>query len=114
MGNASIVAAGLAPSAEARQVLPTVAGLVDREIGVVVDPATLDEVGEEAAVEVVLSAVLDVLDAGLLTAFGVAQPHHHAFVASQRHLACEQQHEPFRIAEASVALARDLETSSVV
>jgi hypothetical protein len=67
---------------------------------VVVDPAAFDQHRQEAAIETAWGAVVDVLDAGLLTQLGVLQPLGEPLVAPQRRFAFEQEREPFGMAEA--------------
>ncbi|MBB4398514.1 hypothetical protein GGD62_007659 [Bradyrhizobium sp. ERR14] len=71
----------------------------------VVDPAALDKLGEQRAVEAAWGAVVNVLDARLLTQLRVAQAGGEALVAAQRGLTFEQQRKPFgvRLAASPVA-----------
>jgi hypothetical protein len=70
----------LLPSAEASQLLPTPE---HQQVGMVVDPLTFDQHRQQAAVEAARGAIVDVLDAGLLTQLGVLQSLGQPFVAPQ-------------------------------
>ena len=67
---------------------------------VVVDPAALDKLSEQRAVETARGAVVDVLDARLLAQLGVAQASGEPFVVPQRGFTFEQQSKPFGVTEA--------------
>jgi hypothetical protein len=73
------------PSAEANQLLPTPVGPISA------DPFALDELLEHDAVETAGTAIVDILDAGLLAQFGDAQPSGEAFVLAQGGLAIKQE-----------------------
>lgn len=72
----------------------------DRQVGMVVDPAVLDKLGEQRAVESARGAVVDILDAGLLAQLRVAQAGGEPLVMAQRGFTFEQQREPFGLTEA--------------
>ena len=79
----AVVAAGLVAE---RRGEPTFAdaGRTDQgQIVVVVDPVALDQLLEQGAVEAARTAVIDILDAGLLAQFGVAQSRRQPLVATQ-------------------------------
>lgn len=66
----------------------------------VVDPAALDKLSEQRAVETARGAVVDVLDARLLAQLGVTQASGEPFVVPQRGFTFEQQRKPFGVTEA--------------
>ena len=68
------------PMAQASQLLPTPLGPTEREIVVGLDPFALRQLLEQGAVETAGGAIVDVLDARLLTQFCGAQPGGQAFV----------------------------------
>lgn len=61
----------------------------------VVDLAAIDKLGEQRAIETARGAVIDVLDARLLSQLGLAQAGDEPLVVAQRGFAFEQQCEPF-------------------
>ena len=56
-----------------------------------VNPFALDELLEQGAVETAGTAIVDILDTGLLAQFGDAQPSREAFVLAQGSLAIKQE-----------------------
>ena len=64
-----------------------------------VDPLALDQLLEQGAVETAGTAIVDILDAGLLAQFGDAQPGGEPLVLPPRRLAIQQKREPFVMAE---------------
>lgn len=69
----AIVATGLVAERRGEPTLANAGRAADQEIDVVVDPAALDKLSEQRAVETARGAVVDVLDARLLAQLGVAQ-----------------------------------------
>jgi hypothetical protein len=67
----AIVAAGLVAEPRGDPALADAGRAADQQVGVVVDPAALDELGEQRAVETAWGAVVDVFDASLLAQLGV-------------------------------------------
>jgi hypothetical protein len=96
----AIVAAGLVAERRGKPALADASRTADQEVGVLVDPAALDETGEQRAVETARGAVVNVLDARLLAQLGVAQASGEPLVVAQRGFAFEQQRKPFGVAEA--------------
>ena len=66
-----------------------------------IDPTALGEFLEQNAIETAGGAVIDVLDGGLMTQPGIAQPGEQALITPIADLAIEQQAEPFRMSQAS-------------
>ena len=66
-----------------------------------IDPTALGEFLEQNAIETAGGAVIDVLDGGLMTQPGIAQPGEQALITPIADLAIEQQAEPFRMSSAS-------------
>ena len=64
-----------------------------------VDPLALDQLLEQGAVKPAWAAIIDVLDAGLLTQFGVSQTRREPLVLPPRYFAIEQKPKPFVMAE---------------
>jgi hypothetical protein len=67
----AIVAAGLVAEPRGDPALADAGRAADQQVGVVVDPEALDELGEQRAVETAWGAVVDVFDASLLAQLGV-------------------------------------------
>jgi hypothetical protein len=65
------------------------------QIVVGIDPATLDELVEQRAVEAACCAIIDILDGRLVAQPGIAQACAKPFVVAVGDLAIEQQAEPF-------------------
>ena len=65
-----------------------------------VNPFAFDELLEQGAVETAGTAIVDILDAGLLAQFGDAQSSREAFVLAPGYLAIKQEPQPFVMAEA--------------
>src|SRR5262249_20078578 len=78
----AIVAAGLIAERRGEPALADAGGPADQEVGVLVDPLAFDQRPQKAAVEAGGGAIVDVLDAGLLTQLGVLQPLRQPLVAS--------------------------------
>ena len=72
-------------------------GAVDYQVLMRVDPAAGDEFLEQRAVETARGAIVDILDQRLLAEFGMAQSGGLFLVAAVRHLAAEQQGQPFGV-----------------
>ena len=70
-----------------------------------IDPTALGEFLEQNAIETAGGAVIDVLDGGLMTQPGIAQPGEQALITPIADLAIEQQAEPFRMSCSVVASA---------
>src|SRR5579859_1569336 len=64
-----------------------------------IDPTALGEFLEQNAIETAGGAVIDVLDGGLMTQPGIAQPGEQALITPIADLAIEQQAEPFRMSQ---------------
>jgi len=96
----TIVAAGLVAERRGEPTLADTGRAADQEIDVIVDPASLDKLGEQRAVKTARGAVVDVLDARLLAQLGVAQAGGEPLVVAQRGFALEQKREPFVVTEA--------------
>ena len=64
-----------------------------------VDPFAAGELLEQPPIEAARGPVIDILDAGVVTQFGIAQPGGQALVAAMRHPAIDQQAEPIGMGE---------------
>ncbi|MPC76250.1 hypothetical protein E2C01_070657 [Portunus trituberculatus] len=69
----AIVTAGLVAERRGEPALADAGRAADQQVGMVIDPAALDKLGEQRAVEAARGAVVDVLDARLLTQLRIAQ-----------------------------------------
>ena len=69
-----VVAAGLLAEGAGQPGLPDAGRPLDDQVLPGLDPAALDELLEQGAVEAAGSAPVDVLDAGLVAQFGEPQP----------------------------------------
>jgi hypothetical protein len=74
-------------------------GPAQDQIVVRVDPFAVGELLEQGPVETARSAIIDVLDDGVLAQPGIAQAGGQALVAAMRNLAVEQQPQPVGMAE---------------
>lgn len=97
----AIVTAGLVAERRGEPALADAGRAADQQVGMVVDPASLDKLGKQWAVEAARGAVVDVLDARLLAQLGVAQASGEPFVVPQRGFTFEQQSKPFGVTEAA-------------
>src|SRR5579863_3687465 len=70
----AVVAAGLVPQCGGEPALADAGRTQDEEIGVLLDPFAFGEFFEQGAIKPARTAVVDVLDGGLLAQFGVTQP----------------------------------------
>ena len=96
----AIVTAGLVAERRGEPALADAGRAADQQVGMVVDPAALDKLGEQRAIEAARGAVVDVLDARLLAQLRVAQAGGEPLVVAQRGFTFEQQREPFGVTEA--------------
>lgn len=96
----AIVTAGLVAERRGEPALADAGWAADQQVGMVVDPAALDKLGEQRAVESARSTVVNILDAGLLAQLRVAQAGGEPLVMAQRGFTFEQQREPFGVTEA--------------
>ena len=69
------------------------------QIIVSIDPLAVGEFLEQGAVKSAWATIIDVLDAGLLTQFGVSQTRREPLVLPPRYFAIEQKPKPFVMAE---------------
>jgi len=95
----AIVAAGLVTKGRSKPALADTSRSQDEQIGVLLDPLALRELAELAAVEAARRLVVDILDAGLLAQFCIAQACCKTLVMAQRDFVFEQQREPFGVAK---------------
>lgn len=96
----AIVTAGLVAKRRGEPALADAGRAADQQVGMVVDPAALDKLREQRAIEATRAAVVDVFDARLLAQLRVAQAGGEPFVVAQRGFTFEQQREPFSVTEA--------------
>lgn len=96
----AVVTAGLVAERRGEPALADAGRTADQQVDVVVDPAALDKLNEQRAIEATRGAVVDVLDACLLAQLRVAQAGRKPLVVAQRGFTFEQQREPFGVAEA--------------
>src|SRR5271165_252917 len=97
--NRPIVAAGLVAEGRRQPTLPDAGRADKRQIVVSVDPASLDELLEQGAIEAAGGPIVDILDAGLLAQPGDPQPCCEPLVLPPRGLSIEEKSEPFERAE---------------
>jgi len=96
----AVVTADLVAERRGEPALADAGRAADQQVGMIVDPAALDKLGEQRAVDAARGTVVDVLDARLLAQFRVAQAGGEPLVVAQRGFTFEQQREPFGVAEA--------------
>jgi hypothetical protein len=97
--NRVVVATGLVAEGASQPTLPDAGGPDQCQIVVGADPFPLGQLLEQGAVEPPGTAIINILDAGLLAQSGDTQSRGEALVLALGHFAIEQKPQPFAMAE---------------
>ena len=102
----AVVAAGFVAERTGQPTFPDPGRPFDDQVLRFLDPAPSGEALEQGAVEAACGAVVDILDDGLVTQPGVAQPRSQPTVVALGRLAVEQEAQPLGMGELGMARVR--------